>query len=99
VERHPIEIEEARCFIGEIAGREVRELPKLAMRTLGPALLRALAVARGLRQVIVLTEMFHELQGIVAGHLSFPVAPFLLRPINGARRIGPSTSCRLQRGY
>jgi hypothetical protein len=27
--------------------------------------------------VIVLTEMFHELQRIVAGHLSFPVAPFL----------------------
>jgi hypothetical protein len=47
-----------------------------------------------------MTEMFHELQGFVAGHLCFPVAPFFFRPINGARRIGPpSTCCRLQRGY
>jgi hypothetical protein len=70
------------------------------LRTLRPALLHALAIAGGLRQVIVLTEMFHELQGFVADHLSFPVAPFFLKPINGARRIGPpSTSCRLQRGY
>jgi hypothetical protein len=101
VERHPIETEEARRFIREIAGREIRELPKLAVRTLGPALLHALAVAGSLRQVIVLAEMFHELQGFVAGHLSLIQSRrFLLRPINGARRIGPpSTSCRLQRGY
>jgi hypothetical protein len=68
--------------------------------TLGAALLRAVAVAGDLRQTVVLTKMFHELQGFVADHLFLPATPFFFRPINGARRIGPpSTSCRLQRGY
>jgi hypothetical protein len=85
---------EAGRFIGELAGRKVGEFPELASPAIGSALLRAIA-GRG-DQMIVVMEMFHEPQRLVAGHCRSNRAA-LVSAIGGSRDIGPpsTTSCLL----
>jgi hypothetical protein len=50
--------------------------------------------------MIVMAEMFHELQNSSPVIGLFQSRRFFFRPTSGARRIDPpSTSCRLRRGY
>ena len=70
-ERHPLKSVKSRSFVGEFAGRQLGQFPQLRLPLIGTTLRGSRALPVGIRQMLALTEILHELRGQIAGHPSF----------------------------
>src|SRR6202012_1683151 len=72
---------------GKLAGREIGEFPQLGLAMVGAALAGNIGTAVRHRQMLALTEIFHELRGQIAGHWSFRSRPHFYS-VDGSRNVG-----------